>query len=86
MDITAVIGLVAGCGTSLSSLPQLVKIWRDKHSDDVSKLMLYVLIVGVALWVVYGFLKHDWPIIIANSVSLVINIATTILRFKYSRR
>lgn len=86
MDFVQIIGLAAGLLTSVSSLPQLVKIFKEKKADDVSKLMFWVLVAGVALWVVYGFQKNDLPIIITNIVSLVINFIVLILRYKYGKK
>jgi MtN3 and saliva related transmembrane protein len=83
MDATEILGLVAGLGTSISSLPQLVKLVKEKKAENVSKSMFYVLIVGVLLWIVYGSLKSDIPIITTNILSLLINIATAILQYKY---
>ena len=65
--------------------PQLIKIFKEKKAEDVSKLMFWTLIAGVALWAVYGFMKNDLPIIITNIVSLVINFIVLVLRYKYSR-
>jgi MtN3 and saliva related transmembrane protein len=86
MNWTQAIGLFAGICTSSSLLPQLVKTIKEKKAEEISKLMLFVLLIGVAGWVVYGFLRDDMPIIITNSFSLLLNIFLIILRFKYSRK
>ncbi len=86
MDFVEILGLVAGLLTSISSLPQLLKILKEKKAEDVSKLMFWTLIVGVALWVFYGFKKNDLPIIITNIASLTINLIVLVLRYKYSRK
>jgi MtN3 and saliva related transmembrane protein len=86
MNWTQAIGLFAGICTSSSLLPQLVKTLKEKKAEEISKLMLFVLLIGVAGWVVYGFLRDDMPIIITNSFSLLLNIFLIILRFKYSRK
>lgn len=86
MDFVEILGLTAGLLTSISSFPQLVKIIKEKKAEDVSKLMFWALVAGVALWAVYGFLKNDLPIIITNIISLVLNFIVLILRYKYSRK
>lgn len=86
MDITQVIGLFAGICTASSLLPQLIKTIKEKKADEISKLMLFVLMIGVATWVVYGFMRKDFPIIATNIFSLLLNIVMVILRFKYSRK
>jgi MtN3 and saliva related transmembrane protein len=86
MDITKIVGLFAGICTASSLLPQLIKTIKEKKADEISKLMLFVLMTGVATWIVYGFMRDDLPIIVTNCFSLLLNIIMMILRFKYSRK
>lgn len=85
MELTQTIGIVAGIFTASSLVPQVVKTLKEKKSEDVSFLMLFVLQAGLILWIVYGIKKNDWPIIVTNSFSLAVNILMVILRFKYNR-
>lgn len=78
-----IIGFIAGIFTATSMLPQFVKILKDKKADDISIPMLLILLTGVILWIYYGVMKDDWPIIITNAFSLLLNIGTIILRIKY---
>lgn len=84
MDITQVIGIAAGVFTSVSLLPQLIKMIKEKKADDVSLVMLLVLLTGLSLWVIYGIMKKDYPIIITNSFSVLVNFFVVVLRIKYS--
>ena len=68
------VGLVAGILTAASLMPPLVKLIKDKKPNRVPLGMLIVLMCGVCLWIVYGLLKMDWPIIITNALSLLQNI------------
>jgi MtN3 and saliva related transmembrane protein len=85
MNWTQVVGLFAGICTASSLLPQLIKTIREKKAEDISKGMLFVLMTGVATWIVYGILREDLPIIITNSFSLLLNICMIVLRLKYNR-
>ena len=85
MNLTQLVGLFAGICTASSLLPQLIKTIREKKAEDISKTMLFVLLTGVATWVVYGILRNDLPIIITNSFSLLLNIIMIVLRIKYKR-
>lgn len=67
-------------------LPQLVKVIKNKEADDISMKMLVVLMSGIAMWIVYGIFRDDWPIIITNSFSLLVNITLTFFRVKYRNR
>jgi MtN3 and saliva related transmembrane protein len=72
MDLTTIIGLVAAFCTTLSYFPQLMKCWKTGSAGDLSLYMFLTLTAGVALWVVYGILKNDIVIILANTVSLML--------------
>ena len=84
MNTTQWIGIAAGALTSVSMLPQLIKIIKEKKAGDVSVVMLLVLISGLALWAVYGFMKEDWPIIITNSFSFLLNCVVLFFRVRYN--
>ncbi len=86
MDITTITGIGASIFTATSLLPQLFKLLKEKKAEDVSLGMLAVLFTGLILWVIYGCMKNDLIIIIANSFSLLVNIITTILTLKYKKR
>jgi len=58
--------------TTGAIVPQLYKAWSTGETDDISMRMLLVLIFGLALWVVYGVLKADLVVIVANGVSLML--------------
>ena len=85
MNWTQIIGLAAGVCTACSLLPQVFKTLKEKKAEDVSLLMLFVLQAGLILWIVYGFKREDIPIISTNGFSLLVNIVTMILRFKYGK-
>ena len=85
-DQTQVIGIVAGICTGVSLLPQLIKIIREKKANDISWIMLFILITGLAGWVWYGVLKEDYPIIITNSFSFLVNLAIIFFTIGYRKR
>ncbi|MES2750684.1 MAG: SemiSWEET transporter [Pseudomonadota bacterium] len=64
--ILSFIGLFAAALTSFSYIPQLQKAWRRGATDDISLKMLVVLCAGLSLWIVYGLMKGDWVLVIAN--------------------
>ncbi|MBU0570930.1 MAG: SemiSWEET transporter [Candidatus Omnitrophica bacterium] len=66
------IGLIAGFCTTISLLPQIMKMLRTKHARDVSMVMYVVLVIGVVCWLVYGIFLKEIPLILANSVTLML--------------
>jgi MtN3 and saliva related transmembrane protein len=80
MDTTAVVGLAAGFLTTISLVPQVLKIWRTRSTKDVSRKMFIAFCTGVALWLLYGILQRELPIVLWNAVSLALGL--TILGMK----
>ena len=68
-----VIGIVAGLLTSVSMVPQLIKVIKEKDVSNLSPFMVFILLTGVSMWVVYGMLLKDWPIIVFNAFSVLVN-------------
>lgn len=81
-----VLGIIAGLLTSGSMIPQLVKVIKDKNADDLSSGMLIVLISGVSLWIWYGILKDELPIILTNAFSVVVNVTLLIYCLIYKNK
>ena len=86
MNVVSVIGVLASIFTGVSLLPQLIKLVKEKKPENVSLGMLAALLLGVGLWICYGFLKDDWIIIISNSFSWLINMTIILLTMKYKKR
>lgn len=79
------IGTIAGVLVSISMLPQLYKLLKAKKAEDVSTYMLIILLSGVALWIYYGILKHEIPIIATNAFSFLLNSAILGCAIKYKK-
>ncbi len=84
-DLVTVLGLMAGTLTTLAFLPQVVKTWRTKSGEDLSLGTFGTLAVGVVLWLIYGLILGDVPIIAANSVTLVLVLTVVALIVHYRR-
>ena len=67
----------------ISFTPQLVKIWRERDASSVSLRMYVVTVTGFALWVAYGVLNGGWPLIVANSVCLMLSAAILVLKWRF---
>lgn len=80
VDWITLLGLLAAFLTTFSFLPQVVKSWRTRATRDISLGMFMALTMGIVLWLVYGILIADLPLIVANTVTLAL--AGTILYLK----
>ncbi|MCJ7934880.1 MAG: SemiSWEET transporter [Chryseobacterium sp.] len=79
------LGIIAGVLTSVSMIPQLIKVIREKNVEDISLLMLLVLISGLSLWVWYGFKKDELPIILSNAFAVVVNLSLLFCYMLYNK-
>ncbi len=86
MNPVTLLGFVAGTLTTLAFLPQVIKTWRTKSSNDLSVGTLGMISTGVLLWLVYGLLVGDLPIIAANAVTLVLVVSIFVLALVYRKR
>lgn len=69
MDMLLYIGYIAGFCTTLAFLPQVLKTWKCRSAHDLSWGLLFLLLVGVFLWMIYGLINHDIPVTCANGVT-----------------
>ena len=83
MDMATVIGLAAGLLTTISLVPQVQKIWQTKSAKDVSRKMFIAFCTGVALWLVYGILQQELPMILWNAVSLLLGLGILGMKIRY---
>jgi MtN3 and saliva related transmembrane protein len=80
MEAIDLVGYIAATLTTAAFLPQVVRVWQSQSTKDLSLSTLISFIVGVFMWLIYGLLVKSAPIIVANAVTLVLNLV--ILRFK----
>ncbi len=78
-----ILGLVAGTLTTLSFLPQLLKAWKSRSTHDISFGMLALFSAGLVLWIVYGVIVTDVPVIAANSLTLLFVGLILALKLRY---
>ena len=78
-----ILGMLAGTITSITFLPQVIKVWKSRSAKDLSLLMLVLLMVGVSLWLVYGLVIMDGAIIYTNSMVLLMTLILLFFKLKY---
>ena len=83
MNFIAILGYVAGICTTSAFLPQAIKIVRTKQTQDLSLVMYSVLTTGVFLWCCYAFVNRDWPLALANGVTLCLAGWILVLKVRY---
>jgi len=81
--ITTLIGLLAATCTTGSFLPQVIRAWRTRSTRDVSALMFVLLVTGNTLWLLYGALIGDLPLVVANLVTITLVGIILALKLRY---
>lgn len=81
-----VIGYAAAAMTTVSFVPQLLRVVRLRSARDISLGMFLIFSMGVALWLVYGLQQHSMPVTLANGVTLVLSLSILGLKLKFDRR
>ena len=77
------LGYVAGSLTVASFVPQVVRAWRTKRTRDLSLGSFALLITSGSLWIVYGALTGDWPVILTNGGMVALTAALAIAKVRY---
>lgn len=82
----SIIGVAAATLTTSSFLPQIIKAYRTKSMEDVSRYLMSFFATGTVLWMVYGIFKADWVIIGANATATAFNVILLYMKFAYRKK
>ena len=77
------IGSVAAVLTTASFIPQAWHSFKTRDVSGISLVMYSVFTLGVALWLLYGVLLQSWPLMIANSITLVLAVAILGMKLRF---
>lgn len=69
MDYIQALGLLAAFFTTIANVPQTIKVIKTRNVKDLSSLTYAMLFIGMLLWVGYGIIRNDIPIILANGIA-----------------
>ena len=78
-------GYFAAILTTAAFLPQLIKTLKTKKAEDVSLITLLMFICGVGFWIIYGYKISSAPILLANIITLILNLSILISKLYYSK-
>ena len=80
-----IFGYIAAILTTAAFLPQLIKTFKTKKADDISLFTLIMFIVGVLCWIIYGYKISSIPILLANLITLLLNLLILISKIYFSK-
>ena len=86
MNALDLLGLVATCFTTSSFVPQVWRTWKTRDVSGISVPTYVIITIGLALWLVYGWLRGDMPLMVANAVMVVLTGAITVMKLRFEQR
>jgi MtN3 and saliva related transmembrane protein len=78
------LGYFAGLLTVSAFLPQVIRTWRTRQTRDLSLGMFALLSTASSLWIIYGALTTDWPVVATNAGMVALNGALAVAKIRYS--
>lgn len=79
------VGYTAATLTTVSFVPQLLRVIKLRSARDVSLGMFLIFTTGTAFWLLYGLLSHSFPVALANAVTFILSLAILVLKLKFDR-
>lgn len=86
MSLINILGFVAAAFTTIAFLPQVIKTYKSRSAAELSLSTFSIFTAGVLLWLVYGLLSKNTPIIIANLLTLILAVSLLYMKFKFKTR
>ena len=83
MPFTDLVGSLAATLTTASFIPQALHTFRTKDVRGISLGMYSAFTTGVALWLVYGWMLGEMPIVVANAITLSLALTILIMKLRY---
>ena len=81
--VIKLLGFAAATCTTIAYAPQFIKVWKTRSTEDISLGMFLVMVFGILLWLVYGLLSGDGPLIVANAITIVLAGGILVMKLKY---
>lgn len=86
LHLLTLAGYLAAVLTTVSFVPQLIRVWRLRSARDISLTMFLVFSLGVFLWLIYGISLHSIPMILANGLTFALSLTILILKLRFDRQ
>ncbi len=81
----SIIGLIAATLTTAAFIPQVIQTWKSRSAKDLSLGLVSMLTFGTLMWLVYGLMINDLPVILANIISFVLNASLFYFKIRYGK-
>jgi len=78
-----IVGFIAGTLVAASLIPQTIKSWKTKSTNDISISWMLINLSGQTLWIIYGFLIDSLSLIVMSGITLILAVSLLILKIKH---
>lgn len=82
-DMIQYLGYFAGLLTVGAFLPQVIRTWRTRQTRDLSLGMFALLVTASLLWMFYGIVIRDWPVVLTNAGMMALNGSLAVAKLRY---
>lgn len=66
-----IISYIAAVLTTISFVPQAIKVLKTKDTSDISLIMYIMFTLGTLMWIIYGFCCKQYAVALANSITII---------------
>jgi MtN3 and saliva related transmembrane protein len=82
-SLASLAGFAAAFCTTAAYVPQVVRIWRTRSTQDISLGMFLVMTLGLIFWLIYGFAIGSLPVIVCNGATLIMTGTILVLKLRH---
>ena len=82
MTSVEIVGFMASTLSVLNQFPQAIKVFRSQDTHSISLIMYCIVVVAITMWLIYGIMLNDGPLISANALSLIPIVYIFIIKLK----
>lgn len=80
------LGLTASFFTTSSFIPQVIRTWKTRDVSGISLSTYVIITIGLLLWLTYGVMKNDLPLIVANSTMVLLTLAIAVMKITFEKK
>ena len=83
MSIETLVSGIAAVLTTVAFVPQALHVIRHKETRAISLYMYVAFAIGVAFWLAFGVMIWNWPMIVANTITLALALTILAMKLRY---
>ena len=86
MDWVEITGHIGSALSSITFLPQVYQTWKTKSVRDLNMYMMVIVFTSTLIWLVYGFERGLWPVIICNAIIAFLSLVLIYFKISYAKK